>query len=84
MHVPLDSRIKVLSDTPYTISFVIRKMQQIDNLNELPKEKRPTDDIIWEGTSEDLDEWLEKVLGDPKKRPQETIELVIKPDEVEG
>lgn len=38
-------------------------MQQIDNLNELPKEKRPPEDIIWDGTSEELDDWLDKVLG---------------------
>ena len=54
--------MKDLSMLPFTISFVIRKMQQIDNLNELPKEKRPTDDIIWDGTSEEMDEWLDKVL----------------------
>lgn len=56
-------------------------MQQIDNLNELPKEKRPTDEIIWDGTSEDLDEWLEKVL-DPKKKQQQNVILDIR--DVEG
>lgn len=53
---------------PFTISFVIRKLQQIDNLNELPKEKRPTDDIIWDGTSEEMDEWLDKVLSNNDNR----------------
>ncbi len=59
-------------------------MQQIDNLNELPKEKRPPDNIIWDGTSEELDDWLDRVLGDPKKRPQTNVQLVIKDNEVEG
>ena len=59
-------------------------MQQIDNLNELPKDKRPPEDIIWEGTSDDLDEWLDRVLGDPKKRTQDKVQLLIKDDEIEG
>jgi hypothetical protein len=28
----------------------------------LPKEKRPTDEILWDGTPEDLDDWLETVF----------------------
>jgi len=79
--VPLDLKVKHLTQLPYTISYVIRKLQQIDNLNELPKEKRPTDDIIWEGTSEEMDEWLEAVL-DPKKKSQQEVEFIIK--DVEG
>lgn len=58
-------------------------MQQIDNLQELPKEKRPPDYIIWDGSPEEMDEWLDKVL-DPKKKNQQTVELVIKGDEIEG
>jgi hypothetical protein len=58
-------------------------MQQIENLMELPKEKRPPDEIIWDGTVEEMDEWLDKVL-DPKKKSQQTVELVIKGDEIEG
>lgn len=56
-------------------------MQQIDNLNELRKEQRPPDDILWDGTSEDLDNWLEKVLN-PKKKEQNEVQLLIK--DVEG
>jgi hypothetical protein len=84
LHVPFDPKLAHLAQIPYTISFVIRKMQQIDNLNELPKDKRPPEDIIWEGTSDDLDEWLDKVLGDPKKRTQDKVQLLIKDDEIEG
>ena len=83
MHIPLDPKIKDLFRVPYTISYVIRKLQQIDNLNELPKEKRPPDNIIWDGTSEELDEWLDKVLGSKDHKPQQaTVEFVV--DEVEG
>ena len=67
MSIPLDPKVKDLSQLPFTISFVIRKMQQIDNLNELPKEKRPPEDIIWDGSSEELDDWLDKVLGTNKQ-----------------
>lgn len=81
MGVPLDAKVKHLPQTPYTISYVIRKLQQIDNLNELPKEKRPPDDILWEGTSEELDEWIEKVTT-PGKKNQQEVEFIIK--DVEG
>jgi len=81
LHIPLDTKIGELKDVPNTISYVIRKLQQIDNLNELPKEKRPPDSIIWDGTSEDLDEWLDKVL-DPKKKQQTEVEIVLK--DIEG
>ncbi len=76
--------MKNLPQLPHTISFVIRKLQQIDNLNELPKSKRPPDSIIWDGTSDELEEWLDKVMGDPKKRPQDRVQLIIKDNEVEG
>lgn len=66
--MPLDPKIVSLSDTPHTISFVIRKRQQIDNLNELPKDKRPTDDIIWDGTPEEMDEWIERVFSNKYKQ----------------
>jgi hypothetical protein len=77
--VPLDPNVKHLSQLPYTISFVIRKMQQIDALLELPKEKRPPDKILWDGTSEDMDEWLEKVLGN-----KESSEVNILIKDIEG
>ena len=60
--MPLDKRIKNLSDTPHTISYVIRKRQQIDSLSELGKEKMPPFDLLWDGTPEDLDAWIADVL----------------------
>jgi hypothetical protein len=56
-------------------------MQQIDNLNELPKDKRPPQDIIWDGTSDDMEEWLEKVLSGPNKVKRE-VEFLI--DDIES
>jgi len=65
--VPLDNRIKLLHQVPHTISYVIRKRQQIDSLSELPKEKQPTDEILWDGTPEDLDEWISTVFDSKHK-----------------
>jgi len=61
-----------VTDYPYTISFVIRKRLLIDNLNELPKEKRPPFKILWYGTPEDLDSWIETVM-DTKYKDQVQI-----------
>lgn len=60
--MPIDTKIKTLADMPHTISFVVRKRQQIDSLSELPKDKQPPSDILWDGTPEDLDEWIANVL----------------------
>ena len=58
---------------------MIRKRQQLDSLNELPKEKRPPDSIIWDGSPEDLDEWISRVL-DTKHKDTADINL----SDVEG
>ena len=81
MRVPIERNIQGLQDLPHTISYVMRKRQQVDNLSELPKDKRPPDDIIWEGTTEDMEDWLDRVLGHNKKSTN-TTELVI--TKVEG
>ena len=84
MHIPLDSKIKELADIPYTISFVIRKRQQLDNLNELDKKRRPPEDIIWNGSPEDLEEWLARAF-EPNKKGENMIELHgIKSSEIES
>lgn len=85
MQVPLDPKIKELAEIPYTISFIIRKRQQVDNLNELSKDKRPPESIIWDGTPEEMEEWLEKVFETKQnKKKQDTVILKIKDNEVEG
>jgi len=80
LKIPLDTKITELADLPYTLSYVVRKRMQIDNLSELPKEKRPPEDIIWDGTSEDMDNWLDKVYDKDKKEDG----LVISVSDIEG
>lgn len=70
----LDSRIKRVSQVPYTISYVIRQRALLDNLSELPKDKRPSDKLVFDGTREELEKWLEDVLSD-KIQPTVTINL---------
>jgi hypothetical protein len=82
LQVPLHESIHNIIDLPYTISYVIRKHMQVDSLNELPKEKRPPDSILWDGTSEELTEWLDSVL-DRKKKP-DGLMLSIGESEIEG
>lgn len=82
MQIPLDPKIKELADLPYTISFIIRKRQQVDNLNELPKEKRPTEKLIWDSDPEEMEEWLDKVF-DHKKGGANEVVFNIKDSEIE-
>lgn len=63
MQIPLDPKVKQLTSLPYTISFVIRKRQQIDSLSELPKEKQVPEEIIWYGTIEDINEWVDSAIS---------------------
>ena len=73
LQIPLDKKLTKLDEVPYTISYVIRKRQQMDNLSQLPKEKRPPDDMIWDGTSDDIDEWLDKVFDVKERNEDQTI-----------
>lgn len=59
---------------------MVRKRQQIDNLNELPKEKRPTDLLIWWGDPEEIEEWLDKVF---KRNEKENDVMIFSTDEIE-
>jgi len=81
LQIPLDNTIKFISEIPYTISYVIRKRLQIDSLNELPKEKRPPELMLWDGMPEEIEEWLEKVYD--TKKPQQS-NITIKLDDIEG
>jgi hypothetical protein len=80
LRYPLDNSIKALTEIPYTIAYIIRKRQQVDNLMELDKNKRPSDDMIWNGTSEELESFLERVISG-KENPQ--IDIVFNEFEVE-
>lgn len=45
---------------------------------ELPKIKRPTDKMIYDGSPEEIDEWLDDVLGNKTQR-----EFVLQIDDSE-
>ncbi|MHA1304673.1 MAG: hypothetical protein ACTSPI_13325 [Candidatus Heimdallarchaeaceae archaeon] len=70
-------------ELPWTISYVIRKRQQVDSFNELPKEKRPTEFMIWWGAPEEIDVWFDKVFNRKNNPELDTITLVINEDEIE-
>jgi hypothetical protein len=80
LRYPLDKNIVTLVDVPYTISYVIRKRSQLDTINELPKEKRPDDFLFWDKTSEELDNWFDRVF---KKNESQTTEIMFSMDEIE-
>lgn len=48
----------------------------------MPKEKRPPELTIWDGTSEDIDGWIEKVYGNKETTEAVTNEFII--DNIEG
>jgi len=47
----------------------------LDSLSEIPKEKQPTLEIIWDGSPEDLDSWLETVFDSKHKTTTTDINL---------
>lgn len=73
--------MEVLTDLPYTFSFIIRKRLQIDSLNELPKEKRPPDLTLWWGAPEEIEDWLERVMN--SKHIDDENMITIPMDEIE-
>lgn len=81
MQIPIDPRIVEITDIPYTLSFLIRKRLQVDNLNELPKEKRPTEQMIWHGAPEEIDDWLDKVHRPAGSKNQDSNIIIT---DVEG
>ncbi len=67
-------------DLPWTMSFVVKKRQQVDSLSELPKDKRPPELIIWWGTSEELEVWVDKVFD--RKEPEQDIQFSIAQEDI--
>lgn len=53
---------------------------QIDGFSELPKEKRPPEKMIWEGTAEDVERWLENVFGN---KTRQEFDFIISDSEIE-
>ena len=54
----------------------------MSSFNEMPKEKRPPELTIWDGTSEDVDAWIDKVYGSKEATEQFQSEFII--TDVEG
>jgi hypothetical protein len=79
LQIPIDRRLKEIIDIPYTISYVIRKRMQIDGFNELSKDKRPTTQLIFDGTSEEIESWLDDVI---KNKTSNKADIII--DNIEG
>lgn len=77
------SGFKTPIDLPWTMSYIIRKRMQVDNFNEMSKEKRPTEDMIWNGTPEELEKWVDDAYGVKDSRRADEIPFVIKENEVE-
>lgn len=78
MGQPLDKRLTSIRDYPYTISFVVRKSMQVDSFNELPKNKRPPENI-WDNNTE-LELWLDNLSAGESN----TAELTIPDWEIEN
>jgi hypothetical protein len=55
---------------------------QVDGLHQLEKEKRPPDLMIWAGTPEQIDDWLERVRNPNLRKQPENI--YISELEIEG
>jgi hypothetical protein len=81
-NIIVDSTVKELRDLPYTITYVIRKRIQIDNLSELPKDKQPPEMMIWDGKSDDIDKWFDKVFDVKSHNTRDYV--IVNTDEVEG
>ena len=82
MLIPLHRDFIDVHDIPHTVSYVIRKRRQIDNLMELPAEKRPPDDILWHNNPDKLDDWLDDVMN-KKKESKDDGEVRLSLDEIE-
>lgn len=67
-------------ELPWTISYVIKRRTQIDTYNELSKEQRPPDNILWHGTPEDIEEWFDKVLK--RKNTPEEFSITVDEDDI--
>ena len=53
---------------------------QIDNLNQLPQDKRPPEWMIWDNSPEKIEEWIDKVYD---KKDPDILELEIVENEIE-
>lgn len=56
------------------MSYVIRQRILLDSMYELPKDKRPPEKLIFDGSKEELERWLDDVFSD-RHQPTITINL---------
>lgn len=68
------------SDYPHTVLFACRKQMQIDSFMELPKDKRPPENI-WDNPSK-LNKWFDDVFD--RESSEDEFELIIDESEIEG
>lgn len=80
LQIPLDKKIKELHEIPYTISFVVKKRQQLDSIYELEESKRPPESLIWNGSSEEISDYIQNALA----RRTSGMDILISDNEIEG
>lgn len=80
MQIPIDKEVNQLIELPFTISYVIRKRAQVDSLMELPREQRPTDELLWNGSADEIDAWLDKVMRGKNPGKQESTFIISEKD----
>ncbi len=69
------------TDMPWTMSYVIKKRRQVSSFNEMQKEKRPPDKIVWWGTEDEIDDWLDRVYNREGNKQDEGGLSFIIPEE---
>lgn len=71
--------MKELRDLPYTLSYIIRKRTQFDNLMEIPKEDRPKnfDELIFNSTGDELEEYLEDLFNRRKNNQGNGLSILV-------
>ena len=73
LQIPLDNKVTTLTELPYTISYVIRKRLQVSSLQEMPKDKRVPEMTIWDGSAEEIEEWIKKNI---RKGGRKKVEII--------
>lgn len=82
-NIPIHENLTAVDKLPWTIGFVIRKLAQVESFKELPRDKRPPDDIVWWGSAEDIEKWFDKVLDRKEENPDEAV-FIIEESEIEN
>ena len=70
-------------ELPWIFSFIVKKRRQVDNLMEVPKDKRPPDYMIWWGTPEEMETWLDRMFDHDENKPVEEFSFIIPEENIE-